>query len=178
MSASEPDKVVAARVGNAGGVVVGYGDGEMFLSSDLPALLPHTNRMVFLTSGDVAAVTSKGASYWSGNGKPEERTPQLMPFDPMAAAKGGYKHFMLKEIMEQPEAVLDTIRGRIQFDPLGLTLEDMPSAEALKRIERVVLVAMGTSLHAAMVGKHYIEQITRASRRSRQRLGVSVIEIR
>ena len=161
MSACQPDTVVAARVGNAGGVVVGYGDGEMFLSSDLPALLPHTSRMVFLTSGDVAAVTSQGASYWSGNGKPEQRTPQTMPFDPMAAAKGGYKHFMLKEIMEQPEAVLDTIRGRIQFDPLGLQLEDMPSAEALKRIRRVVLVAMGTSLHAAMVGKHYIEQIAR-----------------
>ena len=159
MAKSEPGTVVAARVGNAGGVVVGYGDGEMFLSSDLPALLPHTNRMVFLTNGDVAAVTSRGATYWASDGQPDQRTPQTMPFDPMAAAKGGYKHFMLKEIMEQPEAVLDTIRGRIQFDPLGLQLEDMPPTEALKRIQRVVLVAMGTSLHAAMVGKHYIEQI-------------------
>jgi glutamine---fructose-6-phosphate transaminase (isomerizing) len=160
ISACQPDTVVAARVGNAGGVVIGYGDGEMFLSSDLPALLPHTHQMVFLTSGDVAAVTSQGATYWAGNGKPEKRTPQGIPFDPMAAAKGGYKHFMLKEIMEQPEAVLDTIRDRIQFDPLGLQLEDMPSTEALRRIQRVVLVAMGTSLHAAMVGKHYIEQIS------------------
>ena len=159
MSARQPDTVVAARVGNAGGVVVGYGEGEMFLSSDLPALLPHTHQMVFLSSGDVAAVTSQGATYWTGNGEPEQRIPQSIPFDPMAAAKGGYKHFMLKEIMEQPEAVLDTIRGRIQFDPLGLQLEDMPPTEALKRIQRVVLVAMGTSLHAAMVGKHYIEQI-------------------
>jgi len=159
MSACQPDTVVAARVGNAGGVVVGYGDGEMFLSSDLPALLPHTNRMVFLTNGDVAAVTSQGATYWAADGRPEQRTPQTMPFDPMAAAKGGYKHFMLKEIMEQPEAVLDTIRGRIQFDPLSLQLEDMPPSEELRRIKRVVLVAMGTSLHAAMVGKHYIEQI-------------------
>jgi glutamine---fructose-6-phosphate transaminase (isomerizing) len=159
MSASQPDTVVAARVGNAGGVVVGYGDGEMFLSSDLPALLPHTRRMVFLTDGDVVAVDRQGATYWHGNGQGEKRTPQTMPFDPMAAAKGGYKHFMLKEIMEQPEAVLDTIRGRIQFEPLGLQLEDMPSDEALKRVQRVVLVAMGTSLHAAMVGKHYIEQI-------------------
>jgi len=159
MSACQPDTVVAARIGNAGGVVVGYGDGEMFLSSDLPALLPHTNRMVFLTNGDVAAVTSQGATYWANDGPPEQRTPQSMPFDPMAAAKGGYKHFMLKEIMEQPEAVLDTVRGRIQFDPLGLQLEDMPPPRRLRRIERVVLVAMGTSLHAAMVGKHYIEQI-------------------
>ena len=159
MSSCQPDTVVAARVGNAGGVVVGYGDGEMFLSSDLPALLPHTRRMVFLNNGDVVAVTSHDATYWNGNGKGEQRTPQTMPFDPMAAAKGGYKHFMLKEIMEQAEAVLDTIRDRIQFDPLGLQLEDMPSTEALKRVQRVVLVAMGTSLHAAMVGKHYIEQI-------------------
>jgi glucosamine--fructose-6-phosphate aminotransferase (isomerizing) len=159
ISACQPDTVVAARVGNAGGVVVGYGDGEMFLSSDLPALLPHTSRMVFLTDGDVAAVTAKGATYWASDGPPQQRTPQAMPFDPMAAAKGGYKHFMLKEIMEQPEAVLDTIRGRIQFEPLGLQLEDLPSSNELRRIKRVVLVAMGTSLHAAMVGKHYIEQI-------------------
>jgi glucosamine--fructose-6-phosphate aminotransferase (isomerizing) len=159
MSACQPDTIVAARVGNAGGVVVGYGEGEMFLSSDLPALLPHTNRMVFLTNGDVAAVTTKGATYWNADGKLEERTPQTIPFDPMAAAKGGYKHFMLKEIMEQPEAVLDTIRDRIQFDPLSLRLEDMPPSEELRRIKRVVLVAMGTSLHAAMVGRHYIEQI-------------------
>ncbi len=159
ISKCQPDTVVAARVGNAGGVVVGYGDGEMFLSSDLPALLPHTRQMVFLTDGDVAAVTRGGATYWRGNGAGKERTPQTMSFDPMAAAKGGYKHFMLKEIMEQPEAILDTIRGRIQFEPLVLHLEDMPPASALQNVQRVVLVAMGTSLHAAMVGRHYIEQI-------------------
>ncbi|MGD0115861.1 MAG: glutamine--fructose-6-phosphate transaminase (isomerizing) [Dehalococcoidia bacterium] len=159
IAACQPDTVVAARVGNAGGVVVGYGDGEMFLSSDLPALLPHTRQVVFLNDGDVVAVERCGATYWHGDGAGQPRTPQSMSFDPMAAAKGGYKHFMLKEIMEQPEAVLDTIGGRIQFAPLGLQLEDMPPAEALRRIERVVLVAMGTSLHAAMVGRHYIEQI-------------------
>jgi len=156
---SQPDAVFAARVGNAGGVVVGYGEGEMFLASDLPALLPHTRRVVYLTDGDVAAVTRDGAAYWTGNGKPQQRTPQTVPFDPMAAAKGGYKHFMLKEIMEQPEAVLDTIRGRARFEPVGLDLEEMPSTRALRRVQRVVLIAMGTSLHAAMVGKHYIEQI-------------------
>ena len=156
---SQPDAVFAARVGNAGGVVVGYGEGEMFLSSDLPALLPHTRRVVYLTDGDVAAVTRDGATYWTEDGTPQQRTPQTVPFDPMAAAKGGYKHFMLKEIMEQPEAVLDTIRGRARFEPLGLDLEEMPSTGALRRIQRVVLIAMGTSLHAAMVGKHYVEQI-------------------
>jgi glucosamine--fructose-6-phosphate aminotransferase (isomerizing) len=131
----------------------------MFLSSDLPALLPHTRRVVYLTDGDVAAVTRDGATYWTADGTPQQRTPQTVPFDPMAAAKGGYKHFMLKEIMEQPEAVLDTIRGRARFEPLGLDLEEMPSTGALRRIQRVVLIAMGTSLHAAMVGKHYVEQI-------------------
>jgi glucosamine--fructose-6-phosphate aminotransferase (isomerizing) len=156
---SQPDAVFAARVGNAGGVVVGYGEGEMFLSSDLPALLPHTRRVVYLTDGDVAAVTRDGATYWTADGTPQQRTPQTVPFDPMAAAKGGYKHFMLKEIMEQPEAVLDTIRGRARFEPLGLDLEEMPSTGALRHIQRVVLIAMGTSLHAAMVGKHYVEQI-------------------
>ncbi len=159
ISKAQPDRVLAARVGNAGGVVIGYGDGEMFLASDLPALLPHTRRVVFLTDGEVAEVTREGASYWTADGAQQQRTPLIVSFDPMAAAKGGYKHFMLKEIMEQPEAVLDTIRGRAQFEPPSLNLEEMPSTDSLRRIKRVVLVAMGTSLHAAMVGKYYIEHI-------------------
>jgi glucosamine--fructose-6-phosphate aminotransferase (isomerizing) len=159
ISKAQPDRVLAARVGNAGGVVVGYGDGEMFLASDLPALLPHTRRVVFLTDGEVAEVTREGASYCTADGAQQQRTPLIVSFDPMAAAKGGYKHFMLKEIMEQPEAVLDTIRGRAQFEPPSLNLEEMPSTDSLRRIKRVALVAMGTSLHAAMVGKYYIEHI-------------------
>ncbi|MDI6858046.1 MAG: glutamine--fructose-6-phosphate transaminase (isomerizing) [Dehalococcoidia bacterium] len=159
VSRSQPDRIVAARVGNAGGVVIGYGEGEMFLASDLPALLEHTRRVVFLCDGEVAEVTCNGASFRDRDGAEQNHPPQTVPFDPMAAAKGGYKHFMLKEIMEQPQAVLDTIRGRVQFEPLSLQLEDMPPGEALRRIQRVVLIAMGTSLHAAMVGKHYIEQI-------------------
>jgi glutamine---fructose-6-phosphate transaminase (isomerizing) len=159
ISKAQPDRVLAARVGNAGGVVIGYGDGEMFLASDLPALLPHTRRVVFLTDGEVAEVTREGAYYWTADGAQQQRTPLIVSFDPMAAAKGGYKHFMLKEIMEQPEAVLDTIRGRTQFEPPSLSLEEMPSTDSLRRIRRVVLVAMGTSLHAAMVGKYYIEHI-------------------
>ena len=126
ISKAQPDRVLAARVGNAGGVVIGYGDGEMFLASDLPALLPHTRRVVFLTDGEVAEVTREGASYWTTDGAQQQRTPLIVSFDPMAAAKGGYKHFMLKEIMEQPEAVLDTIRGRAQFEPPSLNLEEMP----------------------------------------------------
>jgi glucosamine--fructose-6-phosphate aminotransferase (isomerizing) len=160
ISRSEPGTLVAARVGNAGGIVVGYGGGESFLASDLPALLPHTRRVVFLEDGEVARVTDSAISYWGRDGQPIDKQPQEVPYDPISAAKGTYKHFMLKEIIEQPESILDTIRGRAQFDPPAVTLEDISlSQKQLAAIRRVVLVGMGTSLHAAMIGRHYIERI-------------------
>jgi glucosamine--fructose-6-phosphate aminotransferase (isomerizing) len=160
MSRSDPGTLVAARVGNAGGVVIGHGGGENFLASDLPAILPHTRRVVFLNDREVARVTAAGASYWNRQGQPLEKEPQEVPYDPVSAAKGHHKHFMLKEIMEQPEAVLNTIRGRAQFDPPAVHLEDIPlSREQLARVRRVILVGMGTSLHAAMIGRHYVERI-------------------
>ena len=161
-SRHEPDKLVAARVGNAGGVVVGYGQGEMFLASDLPALLPHTQRVVFLADGEIAVVTPSGASYLAADGTPLTKAPQTMSYDPLSAARGHYKHFMLKEICEQPESVLDTIRDRVLFDHPALVLEDVAIPQRrLRRVKRVVLVGMGTSLHAAMIGRYYIEQIAR-----------------
>jgi glucosamine--fructose-6-phosphate aminotransferase (isomerizing) len=160
MSRREPGRLAAARVGNAGGVVVGYGEGEMFAASDLAAFLPETRRVVFLADGEVVQVSAEGARYWSPEGQVSQKTPQTVPFDPMAAAKGAYKHFMLKEIMDQPDAVLDTFRGRVAFEPSGVALEELdPLRDALAGVQRAVLVGMGTSLHAAMVGRHYVEAI-------------------
>jgi glucosamine--fructose-6-phosphate aminotransferase (isomerizing) len=160
LSRSRPGTIVAARAGNAGGVVIGYGQHEHFVASDLPALLPETRRVVFLADGELAELSREAVRYWDAEGRPLEKEPQTMPLDPVAAAKGAYKHFMAKEIMEQPECVLDTFRGRVLFDPPSVDLGglDLPD-ETLRSVQRVVLIAMGTSLHAAMVGRHYIERI-------------------
>jgi glucosamine--fructose-6-phosphate aminotransferase (isomerizing) len=159
MSKSEPGTIVAARAGNAGGVVIGYGHGESFLASDLPALLPHSRRVVFLEDGDIARVTAGRITYSRG-GRAVERTPQDVAYDPVSAAKGSFKHFMHKEIVEQPEAILNTLRGRALFSESRVELEDLRlRPEQIRNIKRVVLVGMGTSLHAAMVGRHYIERI-------------------
>ena len=156
----QPDLLVAARIGHAGGVVLGYGQSEMFVASDLAALLPHTRRVAFLEDREVAAVSKSSVAYWSADGRALAREPQTVPYDPLAAAKGVYKHFMLKEIMEQAEGVLDTIRGRALFDPPRVGLEDVSlSAAALRRVRRAVLVGMGTSMHAAMLGRRYMERI-------------------
>ncbi len=160
LSRNHPDRLVAARVGNAGGVVVGYGANEHFLSSDLPALLPETRRVTFLANGEMVELGRDAVRYWDARGEPIDKEPQVVPLDPVAAAKGPYKHFMLKEIMEQPECVLDTFRGRALFDPPSVELPDLGVPdETLRSVQRVALVAMGTSLHAAMVGRHYIERI-------------------
>ncbi len=159
MSRDEPGTIVAARAGNAGGVVIGYGHAENYLASDLPALLPHTRRVVFLEDGDVARVTATRTTY-RRKGLTVERTPQEVPYDPVSAAKGTFKHFMQKEIAEQPEAMLDTVRGRALFSESRVELEELTLSRAqLSRIKRVVLVGMGTSLHAAMIGRHYIERV-------------------
>ncbi len=159
MSLSEPGTIVAARVGNAGGVVIGCGHGENYLASDLPALLPYTRRVVFLEHGEIARVTAGGVTY-TREGLRLEKTPLEVPYDPVSAAKGSYKHFMQKEIAEQPETILNTIRGRALFAESRVELEEIGLTRSqLEQIRRVVLVGMGTSLHAAMVGRHYMERI-------------------
>jgi glucosamine--fructose-6-phosphate aminotransferase (isomerizing) len=115
-----------------------------------------------LADGEIAAVTPCGVSYLNAAGEALAKEAQTVSYDPLSAARGNYKHFMLKEICEQPEAILDTIRGRVLFDQPALVLEDVPiSRRRLRQVKRVVLLGMGTSLHAAMVGRHYIEQIAR-----------------
>ncbi|MSQ26959.1 MAG: glutamine--fructose-6-phosphate transaminase (isomerizing) [Dehalococcoidia bacterium] len=160
MRRDEPDKVVAARLGNAGGIVVGYGKNEMFLASDLPALLPYTRQIAFLANREMAVVTAKGVAYYDLEGNPQHKLTQTIALDPAAATKGGYKHFMLKEIMEQPQAIANVMSGRVSFDPPGIHIDDLPfSDEAIRRFKRVVLVGMGSSFYAATLGRTYFEQL-------------------
>jgi len=163
-SKREPDKIVAFRLGNAGGIVVGYGQDEMLLASDLPALLPHTRNVTYLAAGETVCVTSSEVRYGDLDGRLVNKTASQVSYDPLSAVKGEYKHFMEKEIYEQPEAVVNTLRGAVVFDKPRIELEEFPLSDGeIKDIEKVVLVGMGTSLHAAMVGRHWIESLARIS---------------
>jgi glucosamine--fructose-6-phosphate aminotransferase (isomerizing) len=161
ISAKDPGKIVAARIASAGGVIVGFGKGENFLASDMPALLEHTRDVVFLEAGDVAVVTKDNARFFRIDGTPIEKTPQTVTWDAVAAAKSGYKHFMLKEIHEQPRAINDTLlgrvdrtTGRVMFDE-NLRLTDAQ----VQALPRITLVGCGTAGHAALVGKILIERL-------------------
>ncbi|MEO8539667.1 MAG: glutamine--fructose-6-phosphate transaminase (isomerizing) [bacterium] len=159
MAPSEPGTMVAARIGNAGGVVIGYGEGEMVLASDLAAVLPVTQRVAFLADGQFVSITKSRADFQDARGMSLEVPIKRIPIDPVSALKGDYQHFMLKEIMEQPEAVSDTIWSLATLEPAELYLNDLgPAADRLADIKRVVLIGMGTSLHAAMIGKRYFEE--------------------
>ena len=160
MSTVEPGKIMAFRLGSAGGIDVGYGGEEMLVASDLPALLPHTRRVAYLAGGEMVVLDSEQAQYFRLDGSPIEKEPHTVPYDPFSAVKGNYKHFMLKEISEQAETVMSTLRGRVSFDPPGIELEDFPfSDEEIRGISKVVLVGMGTSFNAAMVGRIWIESL-------------------
>ncbi len=162
LRAQEPEVMVAARLGNAGGVVVGYGDGEMFLASDQPAILQHTRTMVFLESGEMAVVTQRGAKYYKIDGTPIEKTPQTVAWDPISAAKGGYKHFMQKEIYEQPRSLTDTIDGRLNVEAGRVELEGIPFTRAeMQGFKKITILACGTAWHAALAGKFMFEELAR-----------------
>ncbi len=162
LSTREPDKIVAARLGNAGGVVIGIGAGEMFIASDIPAILEHTREMVFLEPAQMAVVTAQGYSVQTLQGQRLAVQPQVVPWDPVSAEKGEYKHFMQKEMHEQVRSTTDTIGGRVDFEQGKVILPSLNlDAQGARRIQRIVITACGTAAHAGMVGKVLIERIAR-----------------
>jgi glucosamine--fructose-6-phosphate aminotransferase (isomerizing) len=162
LSALEPDKIVAARIGNAGGVVIGLGDGEMFVASDMPAILDHTRQVVFLESRQLAVVTRGGLELQTLDGKPVQYQAHTIAWDPVAAEKGEYRHFMAKEIHEQVRSLTDTISGRVDFESGSIRLPELNlTPELARRIKKIVITACGTAAHAGLVGRILIQRIAR-----------------
>ena len=162
MSALEPQRLVAARLGNAGAVVFGLGKGETFIASDMPAILDYTQEMVFLEDREVAVVTADGAEVVRLDGAPLRKEPTTVSWNPVLAAKGGYKHFMLKEIHEQSRSITDVIRGRIDFDRGVVMLQGLEGLRpVLPHLRRLHAVACGTAWHACLLAKYLIEDLAR-----------------
>ncbi len=162
MSSHEPDKIIAARIGNAGGVVIGVGEGEMYVASDIPAILEHTRRVIFLEFGQMAVITRDGAAVSSLDGAAVTPQVHTVAWDPVAAEKGEYRHFMQKEIHEQVRSLTDTLAGRVDQDNGRIHLPSLSlDVAAAKRIQKIVITACGTASHAGMVGKILLERIAR-----------------
>ena len=165
LSSFDPEKLIVARLGNAGGVVIGYGQEEMFVASDIPAILEHTRTMSFLENGEMAILTEGGVQFSDLEGQVlTKKEIHDIPWDPISAAKGPYRHFMQKEIFDQPNAITDTIRGRVDFVTGEVTLEDLHlDGDAVRSLNKVTIVACGTSYYAGLVGKFLIENLAHLS---------------
>jgi glucosamine--fructose-6-phosphate aminotransferase (isomerizing) len=156
---ADDDKIVAVRNGPT---IIGPGGRQFFVASDIPAILSHTRDVVFLGDEEMAIITKTGVQFTDFFGRPGSKATQRVLWDPIMAEKAGYKHFMLKEIFEQPTAARETILGRVSLDSGKVFLEEMKIPDAtLAAVDRVTLLACGTSWHAALVGKFMIEQLAR-----------------
>jgi glucosamine--fructose-6-phosphate aminotransferase (isomerizing) len=158
----EPDCLIAVRIGNAGGITVGLGEKEMFVASDIPAILEHTRDMIFIEDRQMAIVTRDSVAVTTLAGEPVQAQVHTIPWDPVAAAKEPYRHFMQKEIYEQARSVTDTIRGRVDFEAGRVSLEHLQlTQKEAQSLEKVIIVACGTSAYAGLVGKFIIEALAR-----------------
>ncbi len=156
----EPDKIVGVRKDSP--LVVGLGDGEFFVASDIPAFLSYSRDVIFLDDGEMVILTSDGVKITGLDGGPLQKEVRSVSWSPSMAEKGGYKHFMLKEIYEQPRAIADTLRGRFDAESGTVNLEEFGvKEEYLKAVQRIFIIACGTSYHAAMIGKYMIERLAR-----------------
>jgi glucosamine--fructose-6-phosphate aminotransferase (isomerizing) len=157
---NEPDKLVVAK--NASPLVIGLGEGENFCASDIPALLPYTRRMILMEDGQMAVVTKSGVEITTLDGRSVEQKVNTIDWSPVMAEKAGFKHFMLKEIYEQPRAIEDTLRGRLDREHHDINGEEIGLSDSdIKDIRRIYLVACGTSFYAAMTGWNYVERLCR-----------------
>jgi len=160
MNLNDPERLIVAK--NSTPIVLGSGNGETLIASDIPALLDHTRKVTFLEDGEVAEVKATGFRVMNGSGKTISRPIKEITWDAVAAQKGGYRHFMLKEIHEQPRTITDTFRGRISLKDGAVALEGIPLTVAqMRRVKKIHLVACGTAWHAALIGKFMLEEIAR-----------------
>lgn len=156
----EKDKLIAAKKESP--LILGLGEGEIFVASDIPAILPYTRKMIFLEDGEMVVAQEKDFRLTTLSGEAKHRPAKQILWDPVTAEKGGYKHFMLKEIFEQPRAITDTIRGRISLEEGKVILDETNLDNSyFKDCKRICIIACGTSYHAALVGKFMIEELAR-----------------